>query len=258
MKFTRWSFLGVIVISSGLITGGMTMVSAQPCSPVLQVGMSMAPPPLAFTPGPGPVAAPGPAPIVPGEPIPGAGPSAPGTAMGPPLGPAGPNTAPPVPPLPTGRNTLTGPQGVPPAPAPVNARRAVITARAAGKLLRPGRVWIESGPEGEEVARAAITYQGVAVGALEFDPVNGVILPCGYHPRIFNTAAPASEIVQELPGIIRNLKVLDGAEYLGPENIWVVPLAYNGRIVAHMKVYRDGIHVIPDYPVTREMQVNGQ
>jgi len=53
------------------------------------------------------------------------------------------------------------------------------------------------------------------------------------------------------------LKVLNGAEYRDPERSWLVPLSYNSRIVAHMKVYYDGVHIVPDYPANQEMRVHG-
>jgi len=49
-----------------------------------------------------------------------------------------------------------------------------------------------------------------------------------------------------------------GAEYRQPEYSWAIPLAYNGKIVAHVRVYHDAIHVVPDYPATQEMQTYGQ
>ena len=107
------------------------------------------------------------------------------------------------------------------------------------------------------VAKAALVYQGVAVGTLEFDPASGEILPCGYQPRTFRAAISTNAIKQELPSIIANLKVLNGAEYRDPERSWLVPLSYNSRIVAHMKVYYDGVHIVPDYHANQEMRVYG-
>ena len=113
-------------------------------------------------------------------------------------------------------------------------------------------------PAGEVVVKAAILYQGVAVGALEFDPVNGVLLPRGYHPRVYNAAISVERIKGELPGIIARLQVLSGAEYREPEACWAVPLAVDGKIVAHVKVYYDGIHIVPNYPVDQEMRAYGR
>lgn len=174
----------------------------------------------------------------------------PGSGTPPPPGPPG--TAPPPP----------GGPPVPPAALPPDflqkAFQAVEAAKAARTLFTPGPVWIMKAPAGEVVVKAAILYQGVAVGALEFSPVDGVLLPKGYKLRVYNVSVSVEQVRRELPGIMARLQVLNGAEYRGPEACWVVPLAVEGKIVAHLKVYYDGVHVIPDYPVDQEMRAYGR
>ncbi len=185
--------------------------------------------------------------------------TAPGSQQPPP-----PSTpAPPSPPGPPG--TAPPPPGGPPVPPATlppdflqKAPQVVETAKSARTLFTPGPVWIMKSPAGEVVVKAAILYQGVAVGALEFSPVDGVLLPRGYHPRVFTPSISVDRIKGELPGIVVRLQVLDGAEYREPEACWVVPLAVDGKIVAHVKVYYDGVHIIPDYPVDQEMRVYGK
>ncbi|RLC30594.1 MAG: hypothetical protein DRH37_05010 [Deltaproteobacteria bacterium] len=157
---------------------------------------------------------------------------------------------------------------IPPAPPPgpgsalpgipENALRCIQTAREAKNFFTAGEVWVSRGPAGDQVIEAVIMYQGVPVSVLAFDTVDGAILPCGYRPRMFNAVVAVDRVKQELPGIMRDLNVLNGAEYCEPENSWVIPLAIRGRIVAHVKIYRDAVHILPDYAVARAMQTHGQ
>ena len=139
-----------------------------------------------------------------------------------------------------------------------NAVTAVATARKAKAYLTPGNVWIKTGPRGETEVKAAITYNGTAVAVLHFNPQDGSLLPLGMHPVIFGINPPLETIKRTLPPIVGGLEVLNGAEYRQPENAWIIPLAYEGMIVAHLKVYADGIHIVPDYPVNQEMQSYGR
>ncbi len=103
-----------------------------------------------------------------------------------------------------------------------------------------------------------LLHERTAVAVLHFNPADGSLLPPGLHPIAGITAVPVESIRNNLPTIIRDLEVLNGAEYREPESVWVVPLAYKGMIVAHLKIYVDGIHVVPDYPASREMQLYGK
>jgi len=142
---------------------------------------------------------------------------------------------------------------------PLNkALLAVETARKAKSYLTAGKIWTKIGPRGETEVKAAILYEGTAVGVLHFNPINGSLLPLGVHPIVSGTVAQIENIRSNLPAIVRALEVLNGAEYREPESVWVVPLAYRGMIVAHLKVYVDGIHIVPDYPANQEMQLYGR
>ncbi len=106
--------------------------------------------------------------------------------------------------------------------------------------------------------KAAILYQGVAVGALEFSPIDGTVLPKGYKVKTYLPEVSIEQIKKELPIVISKLQVLNGAEYREPEACWIIPLGIDGKIVAHLKVYYDGVHIIPDYPIDQEMRAYGQ
>jgi len=139
-----------------------------------------------------------------------------------------------------------------------NASIAVATAKKAKEYLTAGKIWTMTGPRGETEVKAAILYEGTAVAVLHFNPTDGTLLPLGVHPAMIATAAQIENIRSNLPTIIRSLEVLNGAEYREPESAWIVPLAYNGMIVAHLKIYVDGIHIMPDYPANQEMQLYGR
>ena len=114
------------------------------------------------------------------------------------------------------------------------------------------------GPRGEIEVKAAILYEGTAVAVLHFNPSDASLLPLGVRFTTTEAAPQLEKIKSDLPTIISQLELLNGAEYREPENVWVVPLAYEGMIVAHLKIYADGIHIVPDYPANQEMQVYGQ
>ncbi|RLB05340.1 MAG: hypothetical protein DRG83_02875 [Deltaproteobacteria bacterium] len=138
-----------------------------------------------------------------------------------------------------------------------NATLAIKTARNTRKYFTSWKLWKHRGPAGEVVIKAAVIYRRVAVACMDFDPLTGDVLPKGYHPINYEARLSLDDIRKELPAIIANLKVLDGAEFRDKERCWIVPLAYEGKIVAHVKVYHDGIHIVPDYPVDQEMRAYG-
>ncbi len=233
------------------VAGGAALAQESTAPPLLsgsQLGAQPAPPAPApaaaplLAPPPQGVAAPPPPP--PGAPAP---PPPPGAA-----------TPPPPPPAPGAMAPLPGPG----APAPPLAflrkgPQAVKSAKAARAMLTAGKVWPMRAPGGETILKAAIVYQGMAVGVLEFSPLDGALLPKGYKPRVYTPAAPpvVERVERELAGIMSRLEVLNGAEFRAPEAAWVVPLAVDGMIVSHLKVYYDGVHIVPDFPANQEMQV---
>ncbi len=175
------------------------------------------------------------------------------TPPSPPPPPPPPGGAPPPPP-----NPAVPPPQSPPTSSYLNyaeAPKAVETARLAKKYLTFGKVWINRAPAGEVVIKAAILYQQTVVATIEFDPTTGEVLPCGYHPKVFNSSISITSIKQRLPDIISSLEVLNGAEFREPESCWIVPLSYKGMIVSHLKVYYDGIHIVPDYPAMQESRL---
>ncbi len=215
-----------LIFSFLLLSGGIVMGQNKP--PILNYPGSLAQPAGATPPPPGP---------------PGATPPPPTSAPPPP----GPPSPPPPPPH-TFPSTILPPLS--------NAALAVNTVQKAMPYLLPGKVWTRLGPRGEAEIKAAVIYEGVAVMVLHFNPENGSILPIGAHPKVFQVAPGIIEqIKSQLPQLIKKLRVLDAAEYREPERAWAIPIAYENLIVGHLKVYEDGIHLIPDYPATQEMRM---
>ncbi len=169
-----------------------------------------------------------------------------------------------APPPPPGPGAPPPPGAAPPPPPPPaatfppgflqNALKAVQAATSAKALLVPGKVWVSRAPGGELIIKAALMYKNVPVGALEFDPSTGEVLPRGYHPWIFEQKVSLDQIRAKLRELIPKLSALNGAEFHKPEACWVIPLAIDGKIVSKIKVFYDGIHIVPDYPLQSELQ----
>jgi len=265
----RFILLFLIMFVFMLIIGGIVMAQTKNdnSAPPLLTDKNLRTPatnPSVNTPAPPPTSPNAAAPPPPNAPN---APPAPSEAPVPP-----PNGAPipppgtPPPPQAQGPSAPAGPPRPAPAPAPniplaflQNAPKAVSTAKAARPYFAPGKVWAIRAPGGEVILKAAIVYKGMAVGVLEFNPVDGTLLPTGYHPRIYTKDIPGFNIVKRsLPEIISKIEVLNGAEFIEPEASWVIPLAVNGMIVSRIKVYYDGIHVVPDFPANQEMEAYGK
>lgn len=230
-------FIWVVFVLVVIILGGINMASAQ-APPILNNIIQTPLPPGQQVPPPGQV------------------PPPPGQQAPPP--PSGQQVPPPAQQVPSPPGQVPPPQVFPQQVVPDNVLKVIETAKAARNYFAPGKVWMMRAPAGEIEIKAAIVYQGVAVGALKFNPVDGTVLPLGYNPRIFNPTVSLDVIKQKIGSIISNLKVLDGAEYREPEGSWVVPLTYNEKIVAQVKVYYDGVHIVPDYLATQEMRAYGR
>ncbi len=224
-NFKSWA---VVLTLASVLIGGMTMAYSQDKPPLLNTpsgpGYGQTPPPPA-----------------------GNVPPPPGSGMAPPPPPVGQVPPPPGGPLSGIQQNLPG-----------NAVTAVATARKVKEYLTPGNVWIMTAPRGEVEVKAAIIYDGMAVAVLHFNPQDGALLPLGIHPRVFGVTPPLETIKRTLPSIVGDLEVLKGAEYREPENAWIIPLAYKSMIVAHLKIYADGIHILPDYPANQEMRAYGK
>lgn len=129
-------------------------------------------------------------------------------------------------------------------------------------------------PRGEPHIQATILFQNKQVARLEFDPVTGDLLPRGFRPMpqppstadgpnprtsvepppdSRNVPAPIlDEVKARLPGILRELTTDQGAEVMGRESAWKVPLIFQNRVVGELRVSGDGRTVIQDFGATRD------
>ena len=174
-----------------------------------------------------------------------------------PVGPPAPRI-PPRPPLaPPPPGPGTG-QTIPAQTLLKNLPTAVTTVQKIGNQLTPGKVWTLQGPAGETEVKAGILYQGSVVAVLHFNPLDGSVLPLGIHPRVYQNTCQIQAVKSRLTTLIHELRILPAAEFREPEASWVFPVALGNTIVAHLKVYYDGIHIVPDYPANQEMTYYGQ
>ncbi|WDN88001.1 hypothetical protein BuS5_00969 [Desulfosarcina sp. BuS5] len=228
----------IVILLALFLIGGITMVNAQDKPPLLDrptvsgYGHTLVPPP----PPPGQVPPPPPQGVVQSPP--------PAPGLTPP---------PPPPPQPGSPSTGVYQDII------NNASLAVATAQKAKAYLSAGKVWSMTGLRGEVEVKAAIVYDGTAVAVLHFNPSSGSILPLGIHVVETGVSPQIIEnIKRNIATIVSSLKILNGAEYRAPESAWYIPLASKNMIVAHLKIYTNGIHIIPDYPANQEMQAYGK
>ncbi len=166
---------------------------------------------------------------------------------GPPSPPAGPTGIPIVQTIPT--QTLLN-----------NLSLAVSTVEKLNNLhlLSPSKVWIMRAPAGEIAIKGGVVYQGVVVAVVHFNPIDGSILPLGINPHAYQSNVQIQSIKTNLASVIDNLQILPAAEFIEPEACWVFPVAMGNTIVANIKIYCDGIHVVQDYMANQEMTFYGQ
>lgn len=88
---------------------------------------------------------------------------------------------------------------------------------------------------------------------LRFSPADGRLLPKGLHGLNESTAETMAIVEAKLKSLATELVVLDGAEFREPECCWALPIAHQGRIVAHIKVSADGTTILPDRKAAEEI-----
>ena len=179
-------------------------------------------------------------------------PPAPGTPRVPSRPPVPPQAPSPPPP------GLEAPRVIPPPALLDNLLTAVETVRNVEKQLKPGRVWLTRLPGGETDIKAALLYKETAVGVLHFSSTDGRSLPLGVPPRRCENCVDLQQVKAALPDIVRGLRVIPAAEFVEPESAWSFPIAAGNALVARLKVWHDGIHIVPDRPADQEMRQYGR
>ncbi len=231
--------LTVLFLVGAFLVGALSVVWAQGGPPVMTNPWSP-PPPGGVPPGragndPGAYSVSGPKE---GPPPPG-GP--PGDVPPPPPGSPG---APPVPPAPPGPGVPPEPPARREGPSLAYVQAALATARAVVPCLSVGDVWMTRGPLGEVDVQVPLEYEQTIVAILHINPTNGQPLPLGYPPLESSEPLGIEALQARVAGFLPELQVLGGAEYRAPERAWLVPVAWRGVLVAHLRVSEDGTTVM--------------
>jgi hypothetical protein len=135
-----------------------------------------------------------------------------------------------------------------------NATKAVSTGRACIGSLSAGKIWTKQTPHKALEVNGALLLNGDIVLVLHFSADDASILPKGLH----SLSQPSPEVLSlaeaSLKEIPPKITVLDGAEFREPESCWTIPVAYQGRIVGHIKVSSDGSKILPDRKAIEDLQ----
>ncbi len=113
---------------------------------------------------------------------------------------------------------------------------------------------IRSGPAGEVHVDVPLMYQNFALDRVHYDPYLKAPSPKGRPVRAWGVSVNADEVRNVMEQILKELRVIDAAEYREPESAWAIPIAWKLIIVAHIKVSSDGKEIVPDYGLTEEVR----
>ena len=134
-----------------------------------------------------------------------------------------------------------------------NAFKAVVACRMSLPGLSPGYVWSHLTHHGDRDLKGAYTLADNTVLVLHFSPQDGSVLPKGLHGLGVGEPHIVARVKERLEQIKDELLALDDAEFREPESCWAVPIAYQGRIVGHMKVSADGSRILKDKKASDEI-----
>lgn len=132
------------------------------------------------------------------------------------------------------------------------ASKAIETSRRVLSLAELGPLICHSGPRGEAHCYVPLMYQGFALDRIHYDPWSRKPLPLGV-PHVWGRGTPPRLGAEELQEIMRELRILEAAEFREPERAWAVPVAWRSFMVTHIRVDLSGAEVVPDYPLTQEV-----
>ena len=135
-----------------------------------------------------------------------------------------------------------------------NAHRAIATAQTAVSDLEAGNVFLKREPRGELIVKGVLSFNGMPVAALRFNPASGALMPKGLHPLPCDAPDSLEKFRAELGILVKSVKVMPGAEFREPEFCWAVPLVHSGRIVADIKISGSGDQVIEDRKLVEELR----
>ena len=186
-------------------------------------------------------------------------------------------TAPPALPAPPPPSVQPPPPSVqPPPPPPVPAMNpnnqnfynsetllgkvsvAIKTAKELKTFMEPGGVIVKTAPNGEIEIKGTILYKGAVIATIHFSPETGNVLPLGLVEHTFTQKIRVNMLKQNLTNILKKIKIANSVSFAEPEKAWRIYFSYNNFIIGEIKIYYNGVYVIPDYASTEEMRIFGK
>ncbi len=131
-----------------------------------------------------------------------------------------------------------------------DAKRAIELVRQAIPFFRAGEPLLRA-----DHVDVPVMYMDFAIDCIHYDPRTRNPAPKGAPPHGAMEYEDARDRIDE---VIGDSEVLDGAEFREPEDCWVVPVAWEGFIIFHVRVSADGSELIPDYHLTEEVRRHGR
>ncbi len=135
---------------------------------------------------------------------------------------------------------------------PRYARKSISTVSKLIGLIVPGPLIFHHHPSGTSVD-IPILYNGMALDRIHFDLYFNRFSPKGLPVISRISEVDEANVLSKVRELLGELRVLDAVEFRVPEDCWVVPVAWREFIVAHIKVSRDGMEVVPDQGLTAEV-----
>ncbi|QDA31368.1 hypothetical protein FH039_06810 [Thermococcus indicus] len=139
--------------------------------------------------------------------------------------------------------------------APETAEKAIETVKNALPFFTAGTPIVHRAPHGTHVD-VPVMYLSFAIDRLHYNPETGNPLPKGL-PGAYSGEIDPAAVKEKAGEILKELRVLDAAEFREPENCWVVPVAWKSFIILHVRVSVDGRELVPDYGLTEEVRRHG-
>ena len=135
------------------------------------------------------------------------------------------------------------------------AREAINTVMHALPYFSAGPPLIHTGMKGEVHIDIPLMYRGYGIDRIHFDPKTREPSPKGRPINCTGIKPPTPEEIRRIiDEALKELWVVEAAEFREPEDCWIVPLAWGPFIIAHVKITRDGHEIIPDYGLTAEVK----
>ncbi len=137
--------------------------------------------------------------------------------------------------------------------SPSKAMKAIEAVKNILNLLFIGPPIIHRDPAGETHIDLPLMYNGVALDRIHYDPLTNTFSPKGRPVHVRVSKINEEYIKENADKMLKEVRVINAAEYREPENCWVIPLAWKTYIIAHVKIDVEGEELIPDYGLTAEI-----